>query len=284
MPAGLTGFVLGSEYMDDGILFVARFNEEGKGSWIPLLESTITKSGKTLKEVVGSQAEIILNCPWAGDEVGATPMDRPEWTAVDPATGLVYVTLTNNTNRTEANTPNPRTNNKFGHIIRWQEGAAATEFTWDFFVFGSPASGDSITNRSGLTARNEFASPDGLAFDSRGILWIQTDNGADEVEESTNDQMLAVIPSRLSNADSGEPVIDGSNQDQLRRFFVGPNGCEVTGLAFTGDNKNFFVNIQHPSNWPYSTDATEQTPDRVSVRPRASTVVIMKNDGGEIGV
>ncbi|MCW7555127.1 PhoX family phosphatase [Endozoicomonas gorgoniicola] len=275
---------VGSEYMDDGILFVARFNEEGKGSWIPLLESTVTTSGQTLKEVVGSQAEIILNCPWAGDAVGATPMDRPEWTAVDPATGLVYVTLTNNTNRTDANTPNPRTNNKFGHIIRWQEGAVATEFTWDFFVFGSPASGDSVTNRSGLTARNEFASPDGLAFDSRGILWVQTDNGAEEVAENTNDQMLAVIPSRLNKADSGEPVIDGSNQDQLRRFFVGPNGCEVTGLAFTGDNKNFFVNIQHPSNWPYSINAAEETPAGVSVRPRASTVVIMKNDGGEIGV
>ena len=275
---------VGAKYMDDGILYVAWFDEEGKGRWIPLLASTVTTTGQTLGEVIGSQAEIILNCPWAGDVVGATPMDRPEWTAVDPDTGLVYVTLTNNTRRTEPNVANPRNNNKFGHIIRWHEGTDATEFVWDFFVFGSPASGDSVTNRSGLTELNEFASPDGLIFDSRGILWVQTDNGAEEVAENTNDQMLAVIPSRLKKADPGEPVLDGNNQEQLRRFFVGPNGCEVTGLAFTGDNKNFFVNIQHPSNWPYSRDAAEETPADVSVRPRASTVVIMKNDGGEIGV
>ena len=278
---------VGAEYMNDGILYVAQFSEEGKGVWVPLLESTVTQSGQTLGEVIGSQAEIILNCPWAGDEVGATPMDRPEWTAVDPVTGLVYVTLTNNTQRTEeigTNPANPRINNKFGQILRWQEGAAATQFTWDFFVFGSPANGDSATNLSGLTESNEFASPDGMVFDSRGILWIQTDNGASEVKDTTNDQMLAVIPSKLGNPDAAESVIDGDNQDQLRRLFVGPNGSEVTGLAFTDDNKNFFVNIQHPSNWPFSNDAAEQTPADAPVRPRAATVVITKSDGGEIGL
>ena len=278
---------VGAEYMNDGILYVAQFSEEGQGRWIPLLESTVTTSGQTLGEVIGSQAEIILNCPWAGDEVGATPMDRPEWTAVDPKTGLVYVTLTNNTKRTEdigTNAPNPRTDNKFGHILRWQEGSVPTDFNWDFFVFGSPANGDGVTNLSGLTELNEFASPDGLIFDSRGILWIQTDNGAKEVTDNTNDQMLAVIPSRLGDPDSGEPVIDGDTQDQLRRFFVGPNGCEVTGLAFTRDNKNFFVNIQHPGNWPYSRNAAEATPDGIEIRPRAATVVLTKDDGGEIGL
>ncbi len=50
--------------------------------------------------------------------------------------------------------------------------------------------GDEETNRSGLTDLNQFASPDGLAFDQLCGLWIQTDNGADEVEEYTNDQML----------------------------------------------------------------------------------------------
>ena len=90
---------VGSEYMDDGILYVAQFNEQGRGKWIPLLETTPTVDGQTLADTVGSQADILLNCPMAGDAVGATPMDRPEWLTVAPDSGLVYVSLTNNTKR-----------------------------------------------------------------------------------------------------------------------------------------------------------------------------------------
>ncbi|MCV5332728.1 PhoX family protein, partial [Escherichia coli] len=105
----------------------------------------------------------------------------------------------------------------------------ARDFTRDIFVFGSPANGDADTNRSGLNEFNQFASPDGLAFDGRGILWIQTDNGADEVTSYTNDQMLAVVPSKLTNENGDQAVIGADNQAELKRFFVGPNGCEVTG-------------------------------------------------------
>ncbi len=229
-------------------------------------------------------ADIILNTAGAADLVGATPMDRPEWCTVDPFTGTVYLTLTNNSKRTEANPANPRLNNKFGHVIRWDEGASATEFSWDIFVFGSPANGDAETNRSGLTDLNQFASPDGLAFDGRGILWIQTDNGAGEVTSYTNDQMLAVVPSRMVDETGAQTQVNASNQAQLKRFFVGPNGCEVTGFAISPDYKSLFVNIQHPGNWPYSDNAAEETPAGMTVRPRAATVVIRREDGGEIAL
>ncbi len=280
---------VGSKYMDEGTLYVARFEENSVGIWLPLTaEASTTTAGQTLKDVIGNQAQIILSTPQAGDLVGATKMDRPEWTAVDPETGTVYLTLTNNTKRkTDTNAANPRLNNSFGHIIRWDEGDSPEEFTWDFFVFGSPASeGDSSINRSALNTDNEFASPDGLVFDTRGIMWVQTDNGADEVADVTNDQMLAIIPSKLEDSADGEPVVNATNQDALRRFFVGPNGAEVTGLAFTGDNKNFFLNIQHPDNWPVYTgnNAQESAPVGISVRPRSSTVVITRDNGEEIGV
>nr|WP_248642447.1 alkaline phosphatase PhoX [Vibrio crassostreae] len=61
-----------------------------------------------------------------------------------------------------------------------------------------------------------------------------------------------------------------------------PNGCEVTGFTISPDFKSLFVNIQHPANWPSSDDATVQT--QGNVRPRASTVVIRREDGGEIAV
>ena len=220
-------------------------------------------------------------------------MDRPEWTAVDPVTGTVYLTLTNNTRRTEetgTNVANPRLNNAYGHIIRWDDDAQGNGFSWDIFVYGSAdvdVDGNKIPaeiNRSGLTEMTQFASPDGLVFDGRGIMWIQTDNGADDVEQYTNDQMIAVIPSQLKTTDGEFATISSDNQTELKRFFVGPNGCEVTGLAFTPDYTSFFVNIQHPGNWPFSNDAAQETPEGTQVRPRAATVVIRKTDGGPIGV
>ncbi len=282
----------GAKYMDQGTLYVARFNEDGSGQWLPLE----TANPALLK--FKTQAEVILNTVEAADLVGATPMDRPEWGAVDPVTGSVYFTLTNNSRRgvdgsASESTPNarnapdaanPRSPNNTGHIIRWDETDDHRNFTWDIFVFGSDAAGDAEKNKSGLVELNQFASPDGLVFDDRGIMWIQTDNGAPELTEYTNDQMLAVVPSQLTDADGNQVPVSADNQVELRRFFVGPNGCEVTGLAFSPDLSGFFVNIQHPRNWPQGDDAAVATTDGVAVRPRAATVVISKIDGGAVGV
>lgn len=276
---------VGSKYMDKGILYVARFDDNGIGAWLALTMESVVTTGGMLSDTFPDLANIILNTAGAADLLGATPMDRPEWVAVDPVNGAVYMTLTNNSKRTaETNAANPRLNNSTGHIIRWQEGNSATQFNWDIFVFGAAENAAPEVNISGLDALNQFASPDGLAFDSRGIMWVQTDNGAPELTEYSNDQMLAVIPSQLTT-DSGELApINSDNQMELKRFFVGPNGSEVTGITFTSTNTDLFLNIQHPANWPYNNDATKVTPDGTRVRPRAATVIIRKNDGGEVGV
>ena len=283
---------VGNKYLDKGTLYVARFNADGKGEWLALVPGTKGKDGRTLGEAFGSLDAILLNTRGAADFVGATPMDRPEWTAVHPTNGDVYLTLTNNSSRNAekgTNPANPRLNNVNGHIVRWHDDAGANTFRWDIFVFGSDAGANADTNRSGLTASNQLASPDGIAFDDRGILWIQTDNGIDggrnnAVAKSTNDQMLAVVPGALKDAKGTGPAINATNQAELRRFFVGPNEAEITGFAFTPDHTSIFLNIQHPVNWPAydTTDATKATSG--TVRPRSSTVVIQKADGGKIGV
>lgn len=282
---------VGNKYLDKGTLYVARFDENGKGEWLALLPSTPGKNGGTLGDIFPTVEDILINTRGAADFVGATPMDRPEWTAVHPTNGDVYLTLTNNTSRNAAsgtNPANPRLNNVNGHIIRWHDDVNSNSFQWDIFVFGSEAGADADTNRSGLTVLNQLASPDGLAFDSRGILWIQTDNGIDggrknAVAKSTNDQMLAVIPGALKDSSGTGPAINSDNQGDLRRFFVGPNEAEVTGFAFTPDYSTIFLNIQHPVNWPaYGTDDATAVPSG-TVRPRSSTVVIQRADGGRIG-
>jgi len=276
----------GAKYLDHGKLYVARFNADGTGHWLLLDTATATTGGGTLGALYKDMAGIILNTRGAGDAVGATPMDRPEWTAVNPLNGDAYVTLTNNSERTaaKADAANPRGPNRHGHIIRWHDSDDQVSFTWDIFVFGANADGGADINRSGLTELNQFASPDGMSFDSRGVLWFETDNSESSLTRYTNDQLLAVIPSDLVDANGKQVPIDARNQADLRRFFVGPNGCEVTGITFTPDNRTLFINIQHPANWPHTDVATEATPTGSRVRPRSSTVVIQRKDGGEIGI
>ncbi|RJS93229.1 PhoX family phosphatase [Salinisphaera sp. Q1T1-3] len=307
---------VGDLYMDAGTLYVARFNADGSGDWLALTPDAMTKSGdQTLAAALGlaanDQAGVIINTADAADLLGATPMDRPEWGTVDPVSGDVYMSLTNNSDRTAADTQpsftgdgtsidnpgvgyasapvnaaNPRPDNEYGQVIRWRESDAKDNtFAWDIFVFGGAPEIDD--NLSGLTEANQFASPDGLWYDDRGdgngILWIETDNGGNRVAEDTNDQVLAVVPKAVSLADGDAAVIDPADQAQLKRFTVGPNGCEITGIFATPDKSALFINIQHPGNWPsMSDDATAVTND--TVRPRASTVVIQKSDGGPIAV
>ena len=306
--ANFDRLAIGAKYLDEGTLYVARFDADGSGEWLPLTPQARTTDGRRLHQALGlaadDQAGIIIHTCDAADLMGATPMDRPEWGAVDPTSGDVYMTLTNNSQRTAedsaptftnggssreelgvgygtapTNGPNPREENRAGQVIRWRDGADVTRLEWDVFVFGAAAT--DTDNLSGLTELNQFASPDGLWYDDRGngdgILWIQTDNGYDGVADYTNDQVLAVVPGALEGG-----VVTPENQQHLKRFAVGPNGCEVTGIFATPDKTALFINIQHPGNWPASEDATRET--QGSVRPRASTVVIQRQDGGPIAV
>lgn len=308
-----------NDILDNGTLYAAKFNANGMGEWLPLVASNTT--------LAMSAADIAVFTREAADKLGATKMDRPEWTAVNPRNGDVYLTLTNNSQRTTATAdaanpraysdtfgnPITRTNNGNvnGHIIRLAETSddpAATTFRWDIYAFGAEADAAASVNLSGLTDSNDFSSPDGLWFDPRGILWIQTDDGA--YLDETNCMMLAAIPGKVG--DGGPLTVNnaiGTNTsavvtvagkaptaDNLKRFLVGPKGAEITGIDMTPDRKALFVNIQHPgesggfSNYSQAVSFTEQsgfnalesTPG--SRRARSVTVVITKDDGGEIAV
>lgn len=65
---------------------------------------------------------------------------------------------------------------------------------------------------------------------------------------------------------------------EIRRFFVGPPGCGVTGRTLTPDSKTMFINVQHPGEC-----GNNHWPEGGSARPRSATIVITQNDGGVIG-
>lgn len=307
------GLAAGDKYLDEGTLYVAKFlanpgNPTGKGEWVEL---TYGVNGLTSESTVypfSSQAEVLVFARLAADAVGATKMDRPEWVNASPVTGEVYLTLTNNTsNRHDnADAANPRDyndrGNVNGHVIRWRETGndhTATTFAWDIFVFGAPYDADADTvNISGLTADNDLSSPDGLMFDPRGVLWIQTDDGA--YLSRTNCMMLVALPGSVG--DGSEQSVNGvmshigaqPTADNFARFLTGPKEAEITGVAYTPDMKTLFVSIQHPgergsraagsypgdgynSHWPASqTDAASRA------LPRSALAVIVREDGGVI--
>jgi len=263
--------------LDTGTLYVARFNDDGSGEWLPLsLDDASFKAKVDVAAARGTvggigfngfenQADVILNTRLAADIAGATPMDRPEWGAVDPVSGEVYFTLTNNSERLESQTngANPVAGNTTGHIIRWTPAGddhTSDSFDWDIFVFAGEQGTETVVDDQvivSLTDDNIFNSPDGLWFDYNGRLWIQTD-GSDDAPYQNN-MMLAANPVTR----------------EIKRFFVGPQGCEVTGVVTTPDSKTMFVNIQHPKkDWPFGTEGDH---------PRDAVVIVTRDDGGVIG-
>ena len=255
----------GRSPLDEGTLYVARFHEDGRGEWLPLVHG---HGPLTAANGFADQGDVLVKARLAASAVGATPMDRPEWTSVDPLAGLVYLTLTNNTSASKVvNAANPRKPNPWGHIVRWQEAQddhTATAFTWELFVLAGQGRGSG--DGSSVEAADAFGSPDGLWVDPDGRVWIQTDGAQ---PGGANDQMLAANP--YSSDAHGTP--------DIRRFFTGPKACEVTGVITTPDQRTMFVNIQHPgegggSTWPHDDDLAT---------PRSATVVVTRADGGVIG-
>lgn len=256
----------GGSPLDEGTLYVSRFEEDGTGRWLPLVHG---EPGLTAADGFADQAQVLIHTRLAADAVGATPMDRPEWCTVQPRTGAVFFTCTNNTARTESvDAANPRLNNRFGHIMKIDEGGdpGAQEFAWDIFLLaGDEASGATVP------ADQAFGSPDGLWFDGDGRLWIQTDGTQPRVDGAAqSNQMLA--------ADTGT--------GDIRRFLVGPTRAEITGITSTPDGRSLFVNIQHPgdSGTPDEPRVSSNWPDfSATGRPRSATIVISRQDGGVVG-
>jgi uncharacterized protein len=278
--------------LDDGILYVAKFHEDGKGEWLSLTPDNPALAGWSLND-------ILINTRGAADAVGATMMDRPEWIDTFPYALTAIATLTNNNRRgttpVSVNNPdgsttagsarppvdaaNPRVDNVYGHIITWKYDEDWTEpdFEWDIFAL----CGDPVVPAHGSTiVGDKFGSPDGIYVAPSGRLWIQTDVSASTINTGAyagfgNNQMLCADPA------TGE----------IRRFLVGPNLCEITGMMVTPDEKTMFVGIQHPGETPDDSPTNPANPKGLSSwpdgdvggRPRSACIVITKDDGGEIG-
>lgn len=267
--------------LDEGTLYVARFDADGRGRWIELVHG---RHGLDAAAGFADQAEVLVHARLAADVVGGTKMDRPEWIAISPG-GEVYVTLTNNSQRGDLGKPgpdaaNPRADNLFGGILRWREDdgdAASAGFAWEHFVLAGDTAQPGSGARYPSADADLFGSPDGLHFDSGGLLWIQTDMSGQLIGKPPytalgNNQMLVADPAT----------------GRIKRFLTGPSGCEITGCVVAPDRRALFVNVQHPGESRDDGSATHNSawPDGTapgSARPRSATLVIRRRDGGIVG-
>jgi len=241
----------GESPLDYGTLYVARFDDDGTGEWM-----AITMDNPVLASYFENESQMLIYTRIAADLLGATPMDRPEWTTIG-ADGSVFWTLTNNGNRETPNAANPEAPNEDGHIIKTYDvdDYLGTHFIWEIFILAS----------STRETEEVFSDPDAVWADPFGRLFIGTDGGQ---SADLQDQLV---------------VFDTTKENPLPvRLLTGVNSDEVTGFTITPDYRTAFINLQHPGNGdPTETNFPAAT-DGYTI-PRDCTLVITRKDGGIIG-
>jgi uncharacterized protein len=279
------------DLLDRGTLYVAKFKDDGTGTWLPL-----TISNPVLAPLFSDQGEILIKTRLAADAVGATAMDRPEDCQPNPVNGKVYLTMTNNSARTTivadsgSAEANPRVPNLNGHIIELTErhdDHGATSFSWKIFLLCGNPNINLITDAEainpGLPSNVTFfagyaqasklghvASPDNIAFDSKGNLWIATDGQPSSADIGRPNDAIHAVPTA------------GRDRGHLRQFLSGPVECEVCGPEFSDDERTLFCAIQHPGEGGGIPNATSNWPDRHGIA-MPSVVAVYHKDGRRIG-
>ncbi|MEE8271296.1 MAG: alkaline phosphatase PhoX, partial [Alphaproteobacteria bacterium] len=254
--------------------------------WMPLEFGT---GPLTPENGFNSQADVLIEARVAADLLGATPMDRPEDVQPNEVTNKVYVMLTNNSRRTadQVDAANPRAESRFGHIVELSPpdgDHGALTYNWDILVqCGDPSIAEVGAVWNPATSENGwFAAPDNAAVDSRGRLWISTDQGSGWSRTGTADGVWAL-------------ETDGDLRGTGKMFFRVPIGAEMCGPRFTPDDTTLFVAVQHVASdgakdYPgferastFEDPATRWPDFDDGMPPRPSIVAITKDDDGPIG-
>ncbi|MDU0292756.1 PhoX family phosphatase [Saccharothrix longispora] len=273
--------------LDKGTLYVAKFTGDspaaeipgtgalpsdgefdGTGEWIPLAAGNRSfVPGFTAEEVYVFTRQ-------AADKVGPTKMDRPEDVEPNPRNRRVYAALTNNTDRGKAGKegatePNPRPNNRHGHVLELEERRGdntATAFSWKLLlVCGDPNAADTYFGGYDKSQVSPISCPDNVAFDSRGNLWISTDGNA----LGSNDGLFAV-------------PVEGEYRGRVKQFLTVPRGAETCGPVVEDDF--VLVSVQHPGEIDGASADTPLShwPDGGASQPRPAVVAAWKKDKGRI--
>ncbi|WP_353778373.1 alkaline phosphatase PhoX [Winogradskyella sp. 3972H.M.0a.05] len=218
--------------LKDGTLYVA---DTINGKWLSLDWET----QPILKQKFKDQTEVLIRVREAAELLGATELNRPEDIEIDPITGHILVTLTNNKPKGDYH----------GSILKIEE----TNGAFDALTFKAStyiAGGE----------ENGFSCPDNLAFDLAGNLWMTSDISGSSMNRPDKpyympfkNNSLFVIPRY------------GEDAGKVIRVASAPRDAELTGPWFSPDGKTLFLSVQHPgerttdlnnptSKWPFDGD------------------------------
>lgn len=217
--------------LKEGTLYVA---DMVNGKWLPL----DWQKQPLLKKRFKDQTEVLIRAREASKVLGATQLNRPEDIEIDPISGNVFVTFTNN---------KPK-NDYHGSIVKIQEDN--NEFDSLSFTYSTYKAGGE---------KNGFSCPDNLSFDLAGNLWITSDmsgssmNKDDKPYKNFKNNSLFVVPRY------------GSQEGKVIRVASAPRDAELTGPWFSPNGKTLFLSVQHPgeqtedkdnptSKWPFDED------------------------------
>ncbi len=217
--------------LKEGTLYVA---DTVNGKWLSL----DWESQPILKEKFKNQTEVLVRAREAAKLLRATKLNRPEDIEIDPITGNILVSLTNNFGK----------NDFHGSILRVVE----TDGKFDSLTF------EASTYLAG-GEENGFSCPDNLAFDLSGNLWITSDMSGSKMNKQNEPYMpfknnsLFVVPRY------------GEDEGKVIRVASAPRDAELTGPWFSPDGKTLFLSVQHPgdqttdlsnpkSKWPFDED------------------------------
>ena len=223
--------------LEKGELFVA---DIPNGKWMSL----DIKKNKKLQEAFKDQTDVLIHAREAGKLLGATPLDRPEDIEIHPATGDVFVTLTNNK-------PAGRYHGKILKITESGKDHGAMSFKASDFKLGG----------------DDFSCPDNMVFDKQGNLWLASDisggaMGKAPYEKFKNNGLFFI------------PMV-GKHAGTVFQVASAPKDAELTGLTFSEDGETLFVSVQHPGEESKSLDKlTSHWPLGNGQMPKSSVVQI----------
>ncbi len=211
--------------LETGTLFVANTTE---GKWLPLT----MQAHPDFKKLFRNQTDLLIQTRLAAKTVGATPQDRPEDIEINPANGDIIVALTNNKKH-------GRPHGSLLKIVEKNADHLSLEFTATTWISGGEDSG--------------LSSPDNLAFDKAGNLWVTSDRAEAE--------MKADYYKKFMNNGLFYIPMKGPFAGQVYQVASAPVDAELTGPTFSPDGKTLFLCVQHPgdstkkmgeftSNWP----------------------------------
>ena len=249
---------------------------DGVGHWIQL-----THNNKSLVPDMEID-QVLVYTRLAADKMGATKMDRPEDVEINPANGKIYVACTNNTNRTaaQADEPNPRANNRHGHIVEMTETGdqTSTEFAWKLLLVAGDPEVDESVYFNGYPADQvqPLSCPDNLAFDSAGNLWISTDGQPGTIQR--NDALYRV-------------TMEGPEMGKVEQFMAVPIDAETCGPVIHDEDGLVFVAVQHPGedgSWDQQRSLFPDylpagTPSGKGGLPRPAVIQMFKGKNGFVG-